>query len=151
MLLTQALIPYAIADNYGKTLPWIGVGVGQLAFWIILFAICESWYRYQWYRETPFVKPTLIMTPDDFEERLIAGEKLMILDDLVLDVGKFVNFHPGGKFLIEHCVGTDIAKFFYGGYNLEGNMGPKPAFGYKHSNFARRIVNDIAIAQYDCP
>ena len=36
----------------------------------------------------------------------------MILDDLVLDVGEFYKVHPGGKFVIEHTVGTDIAKFF---------------------------------------
>jgi len=52
--------------------------------------------------------------------------------------------------VIEHCIGTDIAKFFYGGYSLEDNMKPTPAFGFRHSNYARMIANDIAIARLDC-
>lgn len=74
----------------------------------------------------------------------------MILDDLILDVSEFYKVHPGGKFVIEHTIGTDIAKFFYGGYNLEDNMKPKPSFGYRHSNYARIICNDLAIARLDC-
>ena len=74
----------------------------------------------------------------------------MILDDLVLDVNEFYIVHPGGKFVIEHCVGTDIAKFFYGGYSLEDNMLPTPAFGFRHSNYARVIANDLAIGRFDC-
>lgn len=74
----------------------------------------------------------------------------MILDDLILDVSEFYRVHPGGKFVIEHCVGTDIAKFFYGGYSLEDNMLPKPAAGFRHSNYARMIANDLAIARLDC-
>lgn len=91
------------------------------------------------------------MNVEEFERRLHAGEMLMILDDLVLDVSEFYKVHPGGKFVIEHTVGTDIAKFFYGGYSLEDNMNPTPAFGFRHSNYARMIANDIAIARFDCP
>ena len=90
------------------------------------------------------------MNVEEFERRLHHGEKLVILDDLVLDVSEFYKRHPGGKFVIEHCVGTDIAKFFYGGYSLENNMVPAPAFGFKHTNYARMIANDIAIARFDC-
>ena len=43
----------------------------------------------------------------------------MILDDLVLDVSKFMGEHPGGLFSLEHNVGRDVSKFFYGGYSLE--------------------------------
>jgi len=41
-----------------------------------------------------------------------------------------------------------VSKFFHGGYSLEGNMGRAPAPGYMHSTFARKIVNDLAIASY---
>lgn len=38
---------------------------------------------------------------------------------------------------------------------MEDNLGPKPGQGYCHSNYARIVVNDIAIATYepelDCP
>ena len=43
----------------------------------------------------------------------------MILDDLVLDVRRFMYEHPGGKFLLQFHIGRDISKYFYGGYVLE--------------------------------
>jgi hypothetical protein len=101
-------------------------------------------------QEEPYKVPELVMNAEEFERRLHNGEKLMILDDLVLDVSEFALYHPGGKFVIEHTVGTDIAKFFYGGYSLEDNMKPTPAFGWRHSNYARIIANDLAIARFDC-
>jgi cytochrome b involved in lipid metabolism len=41
------------------------------------------------------------MTRDEFE-RLIRedGQKLVLLDDLVLDVSDFMKKHPGGRFAI---------------------------------------------------
>jgi len=100
--------------------------------------------------EVPYVTPRTVMTLHQFEDLLRQGRKLMILDDLVLDVGEFYKVHPGGKFVIEHTVGTDIAKFFYGGYSLEDNLKATPAFGFRHSNYARMIANDIAIARFEC-
>ena len=44
---------------------------------------------------------------------------MVILDDLVLNVEKFKCEHPGGRFLLEHSIGRDISKYFYGGYTLE--------------------------------
>lgn len=43
-------------------------------------------------------------------------------------------------------MGQDVSKFFHGGYALEGNLGPRPSPGIKHSNYARLIVNDLIIA-----
>lgn len=50
----------------------------------------------------------------------------MILNEMVLDVTKFIDYHPGGKFVLKINNGRDISKFFYGGYCLEGN-GSGPA------------------------
>jgi len=55
----------------------------------------------------------------DFQERVKNGEKLVVLDDMVLDVSSFINNHPGGNFSLTHNIGKDISKFFYGGYSLE--------------------------------
>jgi cytochrome b involved in lipid metabolism len=72
----------------------------------------------------------------------------VVLDDLVLDVSQFLNLHPGGRFVIRQNIGRDVSKFFFGGYNLDGNLtGIK--HGYTHSNYARLIVNDLAIAIYE--
>jgi cytochrome b involved in lipid metabolism len=59
------------------------------------------------------------MTRQEFDDRIADGDSLVILDDMVLDVEKFRNDHPGGKFLIDFHIGRDVSKFFYGGYVLE--------------------------------
>lgn len=51
--------------------------------------------------------------------------------------------------MLQHNIGRDISKFFYGGYSFEDNLGANPAGGNRHSNYARIIVNDIAIATYE--
>lgn len=88
------------------------------------------------------------MSRAEFDRGIKSGNKYMILDDLVLDVSEFINQHPGGKFVIRHNVGTDISKFFFGGYCLEDN--DKAGIqGHRHSNQARLIVNDLAIAKFE--
>ena len=72
-------------------------------------------------------------------------KRLVILDDLVLDVTNFVNSHPGGRFLLENNTGKDISKYFHGGYSYEPDMN---ASNHKHSNYARTIVNDLIVARY---
>ena len=56
-----------------------------------------------------------------FEQRIRSGEKLVLLDDMVLDIGEFSYHHPGGQFLIDYNIGRDVSKFFYGSYALDGN------------------------------
>ena len=65
-------------------------------------------------REDPFIESETVITLDEFKQRISEGEKLCILDEFVLDVSKFSLNHPGGRFAIEHNVGRDISKFFYG-------------------------------------
>ena len=54
--------------------------------------------------------------------------------------------HPGGKFLIGHNIGTDISKFFYGGYALDQNIG-EIGKRHNHTNAARDQINSMAIAR----
>jgi cytochrome b involved in lipid metabolism len=51
-----------------------------------------------------------------FEELVLKGKHLFILDDLVLDLTDYIPNHPGGAFLLQHNIGRDVSKFFYGGY-----------------------------------
>ena len=85
----------------------------------------------------------------EFDARVKRGEKLVILDGFVLDIGDFIAHHPGGKFTLSHNIGCDISKFFYGGYSMEGNLSGEPSPGYVHSNYARMIVNDLIIGHYE--
>lgn len=55
----------------------------------------------------------------EFHDRCLKGEELMVLKDMVLDVTEYKYNHPGGKFVLEKCVGRDISKFFDGGYSFE--------------------------------
>jgi cytochrome b involved in lipid metabolism len=84
------------------------------------------------------------MSLEEFNQRCACGAQLILLDNLVLKVDEFASAHPGGKFLIQHNVGRDISKFFFGGYSLENYPSAK---GHNHSNFARMIANDLAIAK----
>jgi hypothetical protein len=63
---------------------------------IILFSAGEIWYRY--FKNVKRVELKLpenlkgsVMTELEFEERIKKGEKLLILDDLVLNVAGFMN------------------------------------------------------------
>jgi cytochrome b involved in lipid metabolism len=67
-----------------------------------------------------------------------------------VDVTKFASVHPGGSFLLKHNIGKDVSKFFYGGYSLDGNKMGHNQVGHTHSNFARKLVNRLTIAQYEC-
>ncbi len=66
------------------------------------------------------------MKRKDFFQQIKFGAQYVILDDLVIDVKDFQFQHPGSKFVIQQNIGRDISKFFYGGYSMEDNLGPKP-------------------------
>jgi len=99
-------------------------------------------------QEDVFVHPKKTMTEEEFEKRVKNGEKLVILDNLVLDIGGFAYAHPGGAHLINYNIGRDISKFIYGSYALCGNSNdPKAATDrHTHSNVARKVANNHAIA-----
>ena len=118
---------------------------------IMIFIVLETRHRIIRKREDPFTKVTKTMTPAEFEEAIANGRKLVILDEVVVDIESFIDHHPGGKFVLQHNIGNDVGKFFYGGYALEGNLGPKPNPGYAHSNYARKIVNQLIVAQLSKP
>jgi len=99
-------------------------------------------YRLELKKQVDYVRPEVLISESDLECLIAQGEKLVVLDDLVLDVSAYMKFHPGGAFLVEHNLGRDISKFFYGGYALENDRGQK---GFAHSNLARKIVNELAI------
>ena len=95
----------------------------------------------------PFTEPLSVMSQTEFNSIVNSKErKLVVLDDLVLDVTDFANSHPGGRFVLEANSGRDISKFFYGGYNYEPLLGSK---NHTHSNYARRVVNSLVVARLE--
>lgn len=102
------------------------MGINLGAFFIPLF-LGEIFHRIRLYKEDPFTKVQVSMSPKEFHDLVNHGRKLVILDELVLDIESFVKHHPGGRFVLNHNIGRDISKFFHGGYSLEGNLGSAPA------------------------
>ena len=51
--------------------------------------------------------------------------------------------HPGGKFVLGRCIGLDISKYFFGGYEIEAKT------VHNHSYYAKQIVNELAIAIFE--
>ena len=125
----------------------------SLSFTVIMFVGNEIYYQYWKRREDPFIIEDFypVITADEFEDRVKKGEKLVILDNLVLDIAEFIKMHPGGAFLLEGTYGRDISKFFYGGYALDGNSNDPsaPNCRHSHTNVARRIANRLVIALID--
>ena len=62
----------------------------------------------------------------EIDEEVENGRKLLLFDNLVLDLDGYERLHPGGKFVLNRNVGRDISKFFYGGYAMVNYPGVKP-------------------------
>jgi len=73
------------------------------------------------------------------------GLLFVLLNDLILDVTAWADKHPGGRFLIEKTKGTDISRYFYGGYSFETSK--QGGSQHAHSNYARTIVEDLVIGK----
>jgi len=132
-------------DYLGKLL----LSLNTIFFFGVL-ATCEVVFLRDKKNQTVFNTLRKSMSRKEFEKAVFEdGRKLVILDDLVLDVEEFIPHHPGGKFMISQNVGRDVSKFFYGGYALGFNSRGRRKPGYFHSNYARYVVNKISIAMYE--
>jgi len=71
---------------------------------------------------------------------------LVILGDLVLDVGEFMKYyHPGGRFVLTNNIGQDISLSFYG---VSCNDGQASDVTHMHSQIAKMIANDLVVAMF---
>lgn len=112
--------------------------------YVVVLAFLEYLYQKDLSNEEPFAsKHVNAISLEEFNALVSRGRKLVIVDDLVLDVSKFLDNHPGGKFSLERNIGRDVSKFFYGGYALEHSGGMQP---HTHSNNARRSLNTLVVA-----
>ena len=122
-----------------------GIVVAQVLVWFIF----ESIFQLEQYYEDDWVthKMRKIYTEEEFDKEVKQGKKLVIVDDLVIDIGSYAYSHPGGAFLIDYNIGRDVSKFIFGAFALDGNQNdPKaPTNKWNHSNMARKIVNRHAI------
>ena len=81
-----------------------------------------------------------IMGCSDINSRLLKGERLIILDDMVLDVSRFS--HPGGMKFIDISIGRDVSRFFYGSQSLLGRLNE-----VIHPDYAKIVARRMAIGR----
>lgn len=79
-------------------------------------------------------------------EMIRDGAKLMFADDLVLDVKHFMLSHPGGRYLINECIGEDTGKYMVGCSSYGETMLP-----YTHTEKAFSYFKNLAIASIPSP
>ena len=148
---TVAFGIYSFFDHRERyTLLWTLLTLNATVWFLIMIGL-EINHQRILRQEVAFKLVSDSMNIDEFNERVRNGEKLVIFDEYVLDVSKFIEYHPGGRFVLTHNIGRDISKFFYGGYSLDGNLRRpnKPTKGHVHSNYARRIVNECIVAHFN--
>ena len=93
--------------------------------------------------EFPDLNHYPLVSAEKFESMVREGQKSCILDNVIMDLSGYFHQHTGGQFLLEQTVGRDISKFFYGGYQLDGNLDKRPGdqtMAHPHSNIARKIA-----------
>ena len=59
----------------------------------------------------------------------------MVLDGVVLDVGKFAKLHPGGAAVLHTHIGEDVSSLFHG-------------VSHVHTQHARNQAATLGIAMY---
>ncbi|CAG8467977.1 2697_t:CDS:10 [Cetraspora pellucida] len=61
--------------------------------------------------------PTL--TWKNINDRVIGGARLVVAENLVFDIRKWTNTHPGGVKILQRVIGTDISDAFFNDKDLE--------------------------------
>jgi len=121
IVLTQFAIFFGIYSYcHNRDIPTVLHWIAIFTTTIIIFFLELSHRYFLSAPDIPFEKPTNYMDRKEFDD--IANntrKKLVLLDNLVLDVTHFAEYHPGGKFVLDKLNGRDISKYFYGGYSYE--------------------------------
>jgi len=156
LLIGNAAIMTGVGHYYGNRLKNDErrvLGIFSLIVFLVLVAIFEGLYRtrnkysmghIQVPTDSKIKTELTIFDLDGIAARVKSGQRLVILDNLVLDLKGFERLHPGGKFSLTHNLGRDISKFFFGGYALQG--GRKP---HTHSKAALDIVETLIVGTID--
>src|SRR5581483_6624908 len=56
--------------------------------------------------------PTLSL--EEFNDRVIRGMKLVVVEKMIFDLGKWIEYHPGGAKILQRVIGTDVTNDFFG-------------------------------------
>ncbi len=70
-----------------------------------------------------------ITSYEQFYEEIARGHRLVVLEETVVDIGTFLSIHPGGSDVLKAnvgkrlggiVVGTEISRYYYGGFRFRG-------------------------------
>lgn len=89
------------------------------------------------------------ISPKEFYKMISDGRFLVILEGQVLDIEKYMFWHPGGVFVLNQRIGFNLDLPF-NGFEYSGQVssaGDNP--GYMHSNEARLIAQSLIIGKYE--
>ena len=140
--------------SYTSYLKWNWLANTSLISSILIVLLLEGIFQFRKLLEDDFKTHEIskIISLDEFEYRIVAGEKLVVLEDMVIDISTFAYAHPGGAFLLEHNIGSDIGKFFYGAYALDQNSNTLGSSNvHIHSNIARKIAISHVVGVLEKP
>ncbi|KAL9189115.1 hypothetical protein ACHAXT_011605 [Thalassiosira profunda] len=76
------------------------------------------------------------MTVDNFLFLTRHGSALSLVDGYVIDIGSFIDVHPGGANVLRFAVGSDITRYFTGELDVGGQR-------HKHSKNALRALRPL--------
>jgi NAD(P)H-flavin reductase/cytochrome b involved in lipid metabolism len=80
------------------------------------------------------------LTMKDVKRAIRTGNKWVILDGWVFDVTQFLPNHPGGAYLLESAVGSDIGQWFFGREAFSRQVGR-----HSHSQRAHNILRGMCV------
>lgn len=67
------------------------------------------------------------MSVKQMKNRVFGNQKkLVVFDNMVLNVDRYEHVHPGGAFFLQKTIGYDISKYIYGGYKFTMFVGKAP-------------------------
>jgi hypothetical protein len=80
------------------------------------------------------------MSMSELRQGILAGRKLLVWNGMVLDVGHFIEIHPGGTYLLEANLGEDVTSWFRG---HESNDASVPS--HVHSKVAKDLALSMVV------
>jgi len=73
-------------------------------------------------------------------DKKTSAQKWVVFDDLVIDLDGYLNSHPGGRFILEASIGSEVTRFFRG-----QALYSKHVANHTHSKYALNILHSNAV------
>ncbi|CDW75650.1 cytochrome b5-like heme steroid binding domain containing protein [Stylonychia lemnae] len=123
------------------------LGIVQIVIFFFFWIALEIRYQFMIRSKVSSSDRYRLVTMKEFNRLIQEGRKLVILDDLIIDVAKYIFDHPGGPQVLDGNIGRDISKFFYGGYQYENFSGKQD--NHAHSDSANLVVASLTIGRLE--